>query len=291
MSVIDRIVNFFHHEPTPVITEANRLTPSPISILGKLSQPGLLRGKEVAVHNGTVYLRDAGAKTHNPMQHLSAPKRLEAAIRMDAETLIPDGVDLPDYIDFRAIRSNLEAIEASLDLDPIENPIQNALGEIKNLENKKYRGITRRATRYILYQLAQNATFHTLSVGAITLSKTVLGGVGNTILGGLNLAIKGLGITLGTAGDVSVKVAESAASTTTEIIVPNLLDQIPNILGFLAITEGPGLVGRVVQRTAPKELKATYKQYTPQMIQNINSYLFHPSKMHIKIVDGIINQF
>lgn len=139
---------------------------------------------------------------------------------------------------------------------------------VEHLQNEqikgKYAPFARRVARFALYQAIQS--------GSVSLAYEAAKG----------LATEGFSH-LYAAGEVALssdlgKHAVGKAIGGVTFLTGHVPVNLTNILSFVAISEGPGVVGHVVRKTTPKFVKGIYHAITPTPVQRAADFVFHTDK-------------
>lgn len=138
------------------------------------------------------------------------------------------------------------------------------------VQQPKLTGLVRRLARYGLFKLYMGggigAYLSQTFPGAAEAMRAAMGEIGSYAAAALGLA-----------ADAAKDAAKGAA--------PVLKSNYPEILTFLAVTEGPGLVGYLARRAAPKPIQNLYKAITPSFIQKSLAWLCQTPKPVEKVLD------
>jgi|GEM_PF-5138380 len=165
-------------------------------------------------------------------------------------------------------------------------------------QSKKKSGsefITRRIARFVLYKLAQGGSFSALAAGLslpASLAKDGVVGTASAVLGSEGVLAKGATKVFGPGG--AAHTAATAAGKglgATAGVIGSMVSStfMTELLGFLVITEGPGVVGHLARRLTPKPVKTVYNFVTPNIVQRGVNFVTHTDKPVAKGLDYVID--
>lgn len=272
-------------------------------LLQRLSTP--LTGQEVHEKKGQVAFRAV------PFIHAESKAQVAKISKLFATQVIMEAQAKPAGIHAATVLTNLKSIKTNLlsrtsdaaTKAQIKQNLKVAKFAVTQMnaptQSKKKSGtefFTRRITRYVLYKLAHGGSLSALTAGfsipamlgkdgfIATAAGTVFGSQGiiaktsATVFGPDGIApaaAKATGRGIGTA-------AGAAGSVFSSVFMQDLL-------AFLVITEGPGVVGHLARRLTPKPVKAVYNFFTPGIVQRGVNFVTHTDKPVAKGLDYVID--
>ena len=266
------------------------------SILESLSIPNFQGKGELDVQKGKLVLNK------NKIYHLTSEgdekiTNIARAFIERVNTDIAQRLDSgeKDSLNFTNIEENFKEIQDNLagrttdakNAIKAVNYFAKAKYNVHKLQKEEFQGnfegISRRVTRYALYQLYSNGYFQSLSsaISFPTMMRTAAYGVGSFF----SAAGTAVGATASAAGSSATAAASGTASAFSSFVMPNVMHYLPGFLTFLAITEGPGVVGHLARRLTPNPVKYAYNKVTPSFVQKAVNFVFHTDKFVARKLD------
>jgi hypothetical protein len=207
------------------------------------------------------------------------------------DIIVREAARRPQGVNIAQVIASLEGIEKNLrkraGSKETKNLVRSRLAEAKvavlSMNDEKVASaekgsksdfVSRRVARFVLYKLAQGGSISAFLSGlSMPASFGTAAGAASGALSG------GVASVFGTGG-----YAHTAAEAASQVV-----SLTKEILGFLLITEGPGVVGHLARRLTPRPVKAVHNFITPNVVQHGIDWITHTDKTVARGLDRVID--
>ncbi|MDN3506958.1 MAG: hypothetical protein P0S96_07000 [Simkaniaceae bacterium] len=169
----------------------------------------------------------------------------------------------------------------------------NAIGTPPKSKKSGMDFLMRRVTRFALYKLAQGGSLSVFAAGLslpATLAKDGIAGTASAIFGPEGVLRSGTAAVFGKGGvahagaSMAAKGVGFTAGAVSTVFSSVLMQE---LFTFLAITEGPGVVGHAVRSLTPQPIKNAYNYVMPTRVQNVIDWVTHTDKPVANGMDAV----
>lgn len=271
-----------------------------VTLLEQLSQPEFASNHEVYKKDGAAALRNKSFVLFR------SDKEKYELVGLFCKAVEAEAAKPSKGINVTNVLSNLKAFENQLqvsngftsgDIATIFHVVKKTVKAIgapaKSKENSGMDFIMRRVTRFALYKLAQGGAFSVFAAGLslpATLAKKGIVGTASLIFGPEGILKTGTAAVFGKGGAAHTGASAAAKGVSfTAGAVGTLFSSalMKEFIAFLAITEGPGVVGHVTRRLTPQPIKNVYNFVMPERAQKAINWVTYTDKPVANGLDAV----